>query len=190
MTEEKKVQATPFGALNEDDLRRIIQEVLTTELRHIVRDELRAVLSRMSPVLQESTSPIGRAPAFATPGGFSVRPAGWWGAVKGAAKRVGRTAVGVTTAPFTGAYGAVTGDWDGAKWSGRQTVDGVAGSGTWNQIGSTAQRTTAARTENAYNQWGVFVGWNVYCGRCGGYLGITQSPVGSASCQCSAINVW
>ena len=190
MTEKKEVQAISLESLSEDDLRRIIREVLRTELRHIVRDELGVILGRMPSMPQEGPPTTGTAPVSAAPGSFSVRPAGVWGTFKNVGKRVGQAALGVATVPATGMYGGVTGDWRGFGWSTKQTVDGIAGSGTYNQVVNAGQRITSPIIENAYNQWGGFCGWHVSCGNCKTYFGVANAPAGRVHCQCGAINVW
>ncbi|RLC72716.1 MAG: hypothetical protein DRJ03_27465 [Chloroflexi bacterium] len=162
MTEKKQVQETSLESLSEDDLRRIILEVLATELRHIIRDEMSVILGRMPLSPQETLPATGTTPVSAAPDGFSVRPAGFWGTVKNTGRRVGQTAVGYATTPFTGGYGMATGDWRGLGWSTQQMVDGVAGSGTYNQMANRLQRQPRSVRQEIINQ-GYVVGWNIYC---------------------------
>lgn len=161
MKEEKKAQE--HVTVNIEELKEIIRET--------VRSEMESALGGLHTIGgNEAASPYG------APGDMTVQPAGFWGSAWDATKRVGKATAGIASTPFTAVYSMATQDADAVKWSARQAVDGVAGSGTWNQASNYVNAMYYFRRQPVYN-YGILHHFDFFCGRCNSPLGSAFTPV-------------
>lgn len=188
MSEQKKSTKTVPHKLDEESLRRIIKEVIGSELRTVIREELASLAAEPAPIPYGAVEMPEEAAAYASPDDMSVQPAGIVGGAWRVAKRVGKAAWGVGTLPATALYSAATRDGSAVGHSLHHATDGIAGEGTWNQMRGAYQNRVQARSQNAYVN-GVFAGWDKWCGRCGTYFGRYPTPVSAGYCPCGAYNV-